>query len=207
MERISNSSHQRDNFGPVFMFWRNLDVYNLLTMANWKGLNALLRVGSEFKYLWERKPVLKTCVMKNKCGMRNSQLGNKRRWRTVMDDKSDVNKHFGYSAKMANFKSVKCHEEYTEKFILCPVRPWMKNHIQFRHNKTQERCWQIRVQRGTISLENMNFEEGLKEQRLLSLEQTEGRYNRLHNLKASYEQDSSHHLQGKGKQDLYCVFS
>lgn len=34
----------------------------------------------------------------------------------------------------------------------------------------------------------MNFEEGLKEQCLLSLEQTEGRYNRLHNLKASYEE-------------------
>jgi len=45
----------------------------------------------------------------------------------------------------------------------------------------------------------MNFEELLKEQCLFSLEQTEGRYNSLHNVKASYEEDSCSQLQGKGK--------
>lgn len=42
----------------------------------------------------------------------------------------------------------------------------------------------------------MNFEKGLKEQCLFSLEQTEGSF---HNVKAFYEEDSSSYLQGKGK--------
>lgn len=45
----------------------------------------------------------------------------------------------------------------------------------------------------------MNFEEALKEQCLFSLEQTEGRYNSFHSVKAFYEEDSSSHLRGKGK--------
>lgn len=41
----------------------------------------------------------------------------------------------------------------------------------------------------------MNFEDGLKELCLFSLEKTEGRYNSLHN--AFSKEDSSSHLQGK----------
>lgn len=87
-------------------FWRKLDIYNLPLMANWKGLNALLRAGSEFKSLWERKLVLKACIMENKCEMGNSLLGNRGGWEIVMGDKSDINKHFDCSTKMASFKSV-----------------------------------------------------------------------------------------------------
>lgn len=56
------------------------------------------------------------------------------------------------------------------------------------------------------SLENTNFVEELKEQCLFSLEQAEGRYNRLDNVKAFSKEDGSSHLQGKGKQFILYIF-
>lgn len=93
-------------FQTSTFFWRNLGVYNLPLMANWKGLNVLLRAGSEFKSLWEMKLVLEACVKENRCGTGNSWLGNRSGWEIVMGDKSDINKHSLCSTKMASFKSV-----------------------------------------------------------------------------------------------------
>lgn len=105
----------------------------------------------------------------------------------------------GSSAKKCKLQSVEVSWT-TKKVILCPFRPWTKNPAQ--HNTLQEGCWQIWAQRGTKTviqtLENTNFEEGLKELCLFSLEQTGCRYNSLHNVKQSYK-DSSSLLQGEEK--------
>lgn len=118
-------------------------------MANWKRLNALLRV-----------------VVQKKCKLQSVEVS----WTT-------------------------------KKVILCPFRPWTKNPAQ--HNTLQEGCWQIWAQRGTKTviqtLENTNFEEGLKELCLFSLEQTGCRYNSLHS--------GSSLLQGEEKSDACCAFS